>query len=211
MLLVAVATPAALADEPAPAAPRFRAGIHLGGGAFFPGPMMDVGYTLAAGAQVNHRWGAYLELGGMGGGAVSFDFGDSGLSQSASAVSFLRVAALGEASFGDVAFVAAGPAVAWGAWTSLNQELDASGASQSATAAAGTMPALDLRGGFVFGKRRPSGRQSGFSLSLDLTFVAGEQSSVSQELSEEGYDASASTGDTVFGTAAMLMLGWTTR
>jgi hypothetical protein len=123
--------------------------------------------------------------------------------------SFWHLGAMAEGTFGDHFFVAGGPMLFNGAWTSVSQSGGTGGASQSVVVAGGgILPGADLRLGFNFGHPQPSGRRSGFTIGLDVKILSAPVTSVSQSAGTGGASQSVNIGDHQLGITPMLMLGY---
>ncbi len=201
----------AMAQEaaPPPAAEsqmRFRIGISGGGGVFIPGTIVTFQTpSFRIGMQINELLGVYADTGLTWG----FGFGASSTSTSASvsvaAVGYWHAGLAGELTFGDMFFVAAGPMIAGGGWTSLGEYVDASGNAQiGAVAAGGYMPGAIVRLGVGFGAPKATGRRNQFTIAIDTKIMFTTVTSASVGTG----GTAVKTGDSIVGIAPLLMLGW---
>lgn len=163
--------PAGAAPGESSQAGRFRWGLGLAGGTFFPigssVPQSGVhfGFEARFGYQASSSFAVYLNLALAGGFSASF----SDTLVGASLIGYGAAGLLGELTVADRFFLALGPVLGGGGWLGASGQGSLSGAAAGAyVIAGGTLPGVDLKVGFGFGDPDASGRRNQFTLGLDL-------------------------------------------
>ena len=151
--------------EPAEAGARFRWGISALGGPMLGGVDGGVGGIDARfGAQINKDFGIYgqpLFLVGVG-ASISRD----GSSANASGLALVGVGALADATFGDLFYLAGGPALLYGGIAEGTSNVD----GNTSSGQGGGFFAIATRAGFAFGSMRPERRRA-FTVGLDMHVI----------------------------------------
>ncbi len=163
---------------------RFRWGISaLGGPLFTGGGSGGVGgVDVRLGAQINRMIGVYAQpVALIGAGASSGVAGSS-----ASALVAGGIGVLGDFTFGDIFYVAAGPELM--SATGGGSSVSVGGVNQSTSAYAGTFFSVAARTGLVLGSMKPE-RRKAFQIGLDfrMIFTSGDPTIV--PLLALGYEA----------------------
>jgi hypothetical protein len=204
-------------QEPPPEPPepmRFRWGLSAGAGTFIPGPMLAFGGELRAGVQLNRMFSVYGSFAGSAGFLIGGSVTGTGGSLNVGAEAFYAFGVQGEAVFFDMLYVAGGPQVARGGWGFIGQAVDLNGGvSQRVYAAAGWMPAFDLKVGFGFGSRNEkTGRRNHFTVAIDTMFLfAPNTVTGSQVVNMNGVSQSVDVRGVAVGVAPLLVLGFDGR
>lgn len=204
-------------QEPPPEPPepmRFRWGLSAGAGTFIPGPMLAFGGELRAGVQLNRMFSVYGSFAGSAGFLIGGSVSATGGSLNVGAEAFYAFGVQGEAVFLDMLYVAGGPQLARGGWGFIGQAVDLNGGiSQRAYAAAGWMPAFDLKVGFGFGSRNEkTGRRNHFTVAIDTMFLfAPNTVTGSQVVNMNGISQSVDVRGVAVGVAPLLVLGFDGR
>lgn len=197
--LALVAAPPAHAQltptaAPAPAVepeagPRFRWGISGFGGKYFVnGTGGGIGGIDARfGVQIDEMIGVYASPILLVGAGAQVSSGATSASTSMSAVALYGVGLLGDLTFGNLLYVAAGPELLYGAAAQAATQADQNGASASASAEAGTYLGLEARVGVALGSMRPH-RRKAFTIGLDLHAIFTTKATFTPLLAL-GYDA----------------------
>lgn len=226
------ATPATPATPaPAPASPetkppvvdenvdkggRIRWGTSGNVGWHLPQSMFTIGAEGRIGYQVNNIFSAYGVVGGTAGFGFGVSAGFSGVSVSASAISYWYIGGIAEAMFGNLFYVGGGPVLARGGLAGANIGVDSAGVAQvQEVASSGFKPGINFRVGFGFG--RPMGashRRSGFNLGIDtLTLFHPNTTVVTTKA--DGPNGSAgiavTTNETIVSFVPMLTFGYDSR
>jgi len=182
--------PPPAAATPGEFATRFRWGIWgVGGPYFFSGTSGGVGgVTARFGAQLTDMFAVYGQPVALIGGGASVGTSSNGISESASALVVGGVGAMGEATFGDIFFVALGPEFLDGTAGSASQTVGPNGATQSAAAATGAFFSVAARAGLALGSVGPE-RRKAFTFGLDFHSIFTPGGVVVVPLVGLGYDA----------------------
>jgi len=187
---------------------RVRWGINAQVGAFLPQTAVMFGVEGRVGYQFDRLLAVYLNLGGAVGLGLSASSTSTGASASASVVAYWTAGILGELTLFDHLVLAAGPALADGAWAGAVASSSAAGTSTSSVTSAGFMPALDFKLGVGLGGRRPHGRRSHFTLGVDLLVLFSPNA---QYTTTPSGGSGTVTHGLAVGFAPTLMLGYDAR
>ncbi len=150
---------------------RLRFGASAGIGASLNPTAVVFAGEGRIGWQLTQMLGAYVAVSDLGGIGIGVTANSSGGSASITGIGYYRFALVGEATFFDRLFVAAGPALVDGAWASVTAGGSSTSASAGATTVQGVFPALNARLGVGFGHANDSGRRTGFNLMLDAAAI----------------------------------------
>ncbi len=206
------AAPAPAPKSSGPLPGRWRAGASVGGGTFFPGPMINFGGEIRGGWEFTDMLGVYLTLGRGSGLWLGGGYNNGTVTESISAVGYWEFGVEGELLLGNHFYIALGPKVVDGGWGFLTQSGGTSGASQTAGAVSGWFPGVEGKLGLGFGKPNPeTGRRMGFTMYLDALVVFGGGG---VKISQSGGTGGASQNVAPLGgvgIAPMLMFGFETR
>jgi hypothetical protein len=193
---------------------RIRGGLGAGLGVFVPGPMFAVGVEGRIGVQLNKMFGAYLAIGSTGGLGLGVSASSTGASASVSAAGYTQYSLIGDVLLADRFFIALGPTVVNGGWLGLATTAGTNGATVTAYGAAGWIPGVAGKIGFVGGadKKDPvTGRRSGATISLDFGLLFGKQSSAAVSATTSGASAGVQLDQPVMGIPVLLMFGYEWR
>lgn len=195
---------------------RIRWGTSGNVGWHLPQSMFTIGAEGRIGYQVNNIFSAYGIVGGTAGFGFSANAGFSGVSVTASAISYWYIGGIAEAMFGNVFYVGGGPVLARGGLGGASIGVDSSGVAQvQQVASSGFKPGINLRLGFGFG--RPLGeshRRSGFNLGIDtLTLFHPNTTVVTTKADGPNGSAgvSVTTNETIVSFVPMLTFGYDSR
>lgn len=215
----ATAAPALPAATPAAVPPeeqgRFRWGLGLGLGSFFPGPTtFALGPEIRLGYSLNNTVSIFGLAGAVGGIGFGGSVNANGASAELQAVSYTYLGANVDAMLAGPLFAGGGASIGRGGWGSVAVAASTSGGAQEVVAAGGWMPQLNARIGLAAGSPSPtSPKRSGISVALDLrVLIAPDSASTKQSANTSGgAQQSVTASTTAIGFAPMLLLGIDTR
>lgn len=199
---------------------RVRWGISGNLGWHLPPSAFTLGLEGRIGYQASNVFSAYAIAGMTAGFGIGINtvpgVDTQGANINLTALIYYYGGALAELMFGDTFFIAGGPVIASGAFTTGSAYASSDGVGEVRNITAiGLKPGIDVRLGFGFGNaRRPSFRRGGFNISLDALILFHPDAIVSTARADgpnNSWNAGVSYGATIVTVTPMLMLGYDSR